>query len=153
MDELRNSPFFDTRMISFIRDVLNGNEPHPITADEQKVFMEANLLKDANRELNHTLLEKLQRYMSYVSVVASARFIAGAQKRGKLLVAVEILEIMVKEERGGDLRELVRILKESESMITEYAVFVNAEEVEDRHKKPENTNRSKLNLDAMRDFK
>lgn len=153
MDELRNSPFFDTRTIIFIRDILNGHEPHPITADEQKVFMEANLLKDANRALNNTLIRKLESYMSHIPVVAASRFIAGAQKRDKLDAAIKVLEVMVKEERGADLRDLVKILKESETMLTEFAVYTNATQVEDRHKRPDQTNRSKLNLNAMRDFK
>lgn len=166
MGDLDNSPLFDSRHIQFISSIvyssrLNSNGMNPISSAEQKFKLYTDEIlaindycsEKRNASINENLIERLNRYKDYISVHVAIRFLILAYKGDALHTAFEILESSVEEERGGSFESLVNILKESETVPPQWTVILYGEPEDHRHKPPESTLNSGLNLDAMKNFK
>lgn len=153
MGDLDNSPLFDRRHIDFIRSILQDRPLNPLSGIEQKFLKQALILKGLDEKYNGNLVAKLDSYKKYVSVRVAIEFLIEARRYNMLSDAIEVLDTSVIEERGGELKALLKILDEAKTIPAAWAVTVYGEGSEDRHKKDVYTMPSGLNLEAMENFK
>lgn len=153
MGDLDNSPLFDKRHVQFISRILQGRPMNPLSGVEQQFLRQALVLKELNEKYDYDLIGRLEAYKRYVAVQVAVQFLVQARQHGMLDDAITVLETSIEEERGGDLKDLMRILEESKSIPAAWAVTVYGEGTEDRHKRETYTMPSGLNLEAMRNFK
>lgn len=153
MEDLHNSPFFDSRTLEFVSKLLRGERVNPISSNEQKLSELAHVLKEINGKLDGSLVSRLNRYKNAVAVITAIQFLAYCHRRDRLDDAIAILDVAREDSRTANLKELVSILDETKDMPAEWAVAIKAHEIEDRHKPPPESNLSGLNLEAMRNFK
>lgn len=154
MDSLNNSTFFDGRTIEFLRRLFSSGKITPLSANEQKLIDRRVELEEINDSLNGQLIRKLTEYKNYVPVIDSLFFLLDAKERDVLELADAVLQMAVREERVLTKPELEESLDEIESMPADWIVNLIGKGDGDRHAvKHDPRPVSKLNLDAMRDFK
>lgn len=155
MDSLNNSTFFDERTIAFLRKLFNtSGKVTPLSANEQKFIDRKEELEQLDYNLDRQLISKLTKYKNYAPVVDSVFFLLEAQERGILEKADLVLQMAVREERVLTRPELDEGLEEIESMPADWIVNLLGKGDGDRHAVTYDPfPKSKLNLDAMRDFK
>lgn len=112
-DDLAASPLFDNRSLEVVRNILDGHASSisPISGDEKKLIGLAPHLIKVNEAIEMGLPQQLILWKNYVPVLSGALFLAGAEKRGILSDALELMFHVESNQVSADLPQLIAMLK------------------------------------------
>jgi hypothetical protein len=159
MSSIENTTFFDSHYIEFIRNLINkGSKKSAINSNEISFAKDQDLIRQINDEMQDqsetTLLLELVKYKEFISIPDAVYFLVDTVKQhGESVDAINILDLLVKDQYTATASELMLILRESENMPPGWASSLYAKSSIGRNANSEIVMKSGLNLEAMRDFK
>lgn len=156
MDDLKNSPFFDRRIIPLLDSIINpfrGKKWTPINAQEKLLLRNKELIRSVDKEITGGLLKLMNDVKYYAPVQDAVIFLLATNSRGRLSEGIEALEAVVEERRLVDARMLKKILKLGEEIPLPFAVSLVGDDGEKRYTEAVHTSASSIDLNKLRDFK